>query len=268
MKSIKLSVLLPLAAALSLCAVSCGNNSRKNKELSQEEVNQQKTALADSVLAIVDEYAKQYQNYIEGSFQFDQFALSEKEKLVKPEYLLEPKIADLLLTKAQKVNGLAIYLTQEPVRRLYGMPVDEVRTVIVKLAAEIGYPIDKEYLESDSPMSEKVRKEYQSCKDRGELQYFWQFQRASVITTKYIISQNPDLFFNKINQEQWSAFHSRVMLSGKAAAELSKYDHSFDILLPTTDADEFDKFSSLEYVRSRNNSRSAQIQQQYYNLFK
>jgi len=56
------------------------------------------------------------------------------------------------------------------------------------------------------PLSEKIKKEYEACRERGDLAYFWQFQYAIMIETGYIIAHNPELFFSKITEEQWQAF--------------------------------------------------------------
>lgn len=270
MKKAQLFIRFFLSVAVLLPVVSCGSRDRKSKNLSQEEIRQKESALADSVLSIIDDCAQKYQSRVDESFRFNDLVLTAKEKLVKPEYLLDVKTADLLVTRSQKISALAIYLTQEPVRELYDMPVDEVKALIIKLAVDLGYPVDKDYFERGTSISAKVRQEYLRCKEKDEIDCFWQFHRAAVISIEYVISQNPELFFSKINPRQWAAFQERAIVSGKAARELAVYDRTFESLLPVIydEGEDISKYASIEYVKGRYSASSARLQQQYLNLFK
>jgi len=79
--------------------------------------------------------------------------------------------------------------------------------------------------------SEKIRKEYEACKERGDLAYFWQFQNAIIAEIVYVIAQNPELFFSKITEEQWQAFVMKTDKKNKAMFELAKYDDEMAVVL-------------------------------------
>ena len=92
-------------------SISCKNNKNaENNEATAEVVEAAKTILADDVLATIDEFV---QTYVNEAGKIDVAAvisssLTEEEKLIKPDYLLEAAQANELVTKSQKVNALAV----------------------------------------------------------------------------------------------------------------------------------------------------------------
>jgi len=91
-------------AVLAVLTISCKNT--KTTEPTPEEIQAQKVALADSVLAQIDEYAEQFSKTRDG-YLLNLFALTDEEKIIKPDYLLEPSEVSKFITKTQKVNALA-----------------------------------------------------------------------------------------------------------------------------------------------------------------
>jgi len=217
---------LTLFAYVAICCammVSCKN--AKTTEPTPEEIQQQKQALADSVLAQIDAFVDEFIQASEKGFHFDNLELTEEEKKVKPDYLLEPSFASTLVTKSQKVNALAIYIVDCAVRKIYGMPLYETKEVIAKLAIELNHANDDDFItDYEMPESEIIKKEYEICKDRGDLAYFWQFHYAFVSEMSYIVSNNPELFFSKITEEQWQAFISRFMTVVRGVEKVASYD--------------------------------------------
>jgi len=216
---------LSLFACVAICSammVSCKN--AKTVEPTAEEIQAQKQALADSVLADIDALAEQFSESQSKSFGFKFLELTDNEKLVKPDYLLDPSVASTLVSKTQKVNALAIYFVDNNLRTLYEMPCDEVKEAMAKLAAEVNFPVDVEYLTGDAPASEKMEKQYEICKERGDLAYFWQFEYALLSEISYVMANNPELFYSKITDEQWQTFNNRFKTIVRAVEKLAKYD--------------------------------------------
>jgi len=83
--------------------VSCKNNNKKtqSKNPSQEEVQEMKQALADSVLAEIDAFADQYSDAASKAFRLQAMELTDDEKQVKPDYLLDPSLVSKFVTKSQ-----------------------------------------------------------------------------------------------------------------------------------------------------------------------
>jgi len=225
-------ILIALAMVAALTIVSCKNNKKsKNQEPTQEEVQEMKQALADSVLTYIDDCVEKLCDATSKSFRIKTMELTDAEKMVKPDYLLDPSIAATLVTKTQKVNALAIYATELGVRKIYDMPQEETKEALAKLAVEVNHPTDMDFLTSDIPVSEKIKREYEICKERGDLAYFWQFQFAVMSEMSYLVSQNPELFYSKITDEQWQAFSSRFITSINVIESLAKYDEDMSELL-------------------------------------
>jgi len=224
-------ILIALAMVAAISVVSCKCCSKKSQEPTQEEIQLQKQALADSVLAEIDALVDQFAKESSNSYRIRTFELTEEEKMVKPDYLLDPSEAKNFVTKSQKMNALAIYGIECTVRRLYDMPCEEVLEVLAKLAAEVNFPVDMDFQRSDAPVSEKVKKCYEAFKERGEIADFWQYHNAILVEKGYLVAQNPDLFFSRITEEQWQSKSAARKTWLKAIEKLAPYDPEMAQLL-------------------------------------
>jgi len=217
-------ILIALAMVAALTTVSCKCTSKKSQEPTQEEIQAKKQALADTVLAKIDEFAEQYWENTSKSFRFRTLQLTDAEKMVKPDYLLDPSVANNLVTKSQKINALAIYDVEQGIRKIYDMPCNDVEEVIAKLIVDLNAPLNNEDLLSESPVSEKIKAYYDACKERGDVALFWQFEEAVGTEINYLLSQDPDLFFSKMTEEQWQNYYKGRCFCFWAVDELAKYD--------------------------------------------
>lgn len=219
----KYYILVALAMLAAFTMVGCKN--KKSQEPTPEEIQAQKQALADSVLAKIDSLADYLIDTKSKSFSFHMFELTDAEKLVKPDYLLDPAEANKFVTKSQKISALAIYHMEMIVRDLYDMPVDEVKEAIARLAADLNFPDVQDMANvKEKPISERMREQYSKCKANEDLATFWQYREAIITELNYLTAQNPDLFFSKITEEQWQAFCLHRATAIEAIETLSKYD--------------------------------------------
>ena len=225
MKKYYLFIALAMVAAMT---VSCKNKNVKNtasEDADEEVVEAAKTILADDVLAKIDEMAKPYFDSF-GKSNFSDIIsshLTEEEKLVKPDYLLDPSEVNNLVTKTQKINALAILIADRTVMKAYEMPVEETTEAIGRLMAEVGAPISVEDPEKKTT-SEKISSQYEKCKESGDLPLFWQFHYAMANEFSYIISQNPDLFFRNISDEQRNFLRNQFRTCKEVVKTLAEYD--------------------------------------------
>ncbi len=220
--------IIALVAICATMAISCKN---KANEPTPEEIQAQKVALADSVLAEIDALVDQYCDASSKAFRLQAMELTDIEKMVKPDYLLDPSLSGTFVTKSQKFNALVIYIIEDGIRKIYDMPREDGQEAIAKLAAELNYPFDTDFSVSDQPVSQKTKARYDAFKDRGELASFWQFEIALIAEIDYIISHNPDLFFSKISEEQWQQYYHRKTTRLQAIEKLAKYDDEVALLL-------------------------------------
>lgn len=225
MRKYYLFIALAMVAAMT---VSCKNNNKKAKEAADataEVVEAAKTILADDVLATIDELA---QSYINDGGELDfatiiSSALTEEEKLIKPDYLLEASQANEMVTKSQKLNALAILMVERPVRIAYGMPTEDTDEVIARLVADVNDPVSFDDEMSLTP-AEKIKMAYEAHKERGDIADFWQFGFAAQIESGYLISRNLDVVFRNLNEEQFATLNERFITVKNAASILAEYD--------------------------------------------
>ena len=224
----KKTFLIIAFTACALVAASCGNNksSKTEQNKTDEEITEAKIELAEDVLATLDSLE---QKCVEAGADFEDVigiitsALTDKQKMVKPDYLMDPARTLDLLSLRQKVNALAILLTERPLREAYEMPLEEVDAAIARLYVEVGSPVPANMCK-DLPVSDIVKLAYKICKANNELCYFWMFDNAVQYNLLYLISFNSDTFFNNITPEQYEAFNTRIHNAGKAAQQLAEYD--------------------------------------------
>lgn len=225
----KKSYLLIALAVVAAMTVSCKNSNSKKSEKQGETkdiVAVAKVILADDVLATIDQLAETYITSAEPGDILSQVVsdLNDKEKLLKPDYLLDPAETYNLLTRKQKINALGTMLPERIVREAYDLPMDEFKAAAARLMADVNFPISMDMVNKEIPFSERVKKAYEVCKERGDLSYFWQFEFAVINSTFFLISRNPDLFLRNVTEEQYLAFDKRFRSLRSALLELAKYD--------------------------------------------
>ena len=72
------------------------------------------------------------------------------------------------------------------------------------MVAEINDNLDVDDFKNMTP-SEVVKKDYELCKERGDLAYFWQFAFAVQQELPFLIAENAEVFFRSITDEQFNA---------------------------------------------------------------
>jgi len=223
-------ITMAMVAALTTVSCKCSSNKSEQQEPTQKEVQEMKQALADTVLAEIDEIAERYWDAQGKSSIIQSTILTDEQKMIKPDYLLDPSIANTLVTKSQKINALAIYVVDIAVCKVYDMPYEELQEVAVKLAADLNVPFDVQFSNGNAPLSEKIKATYNACKERGDVSLFWQFENAGIYETNHIISQSPEVYLGKITDEQWQAFYKARHARLDAVDKLAKYDKEMALL--------------------------------------
>lgn len=126
-------------------------------------------------------------------------ALSDKEKMVKPDYLLSPSLASKAVTLAQKYSILEMLCVDRIVMELYDMPTGETDAQLARLLADINDPAMQTYVSSErnsgcafsaEAHSKLVEDEYNS----NRANFFWQGESAALVETMYILTRDVDRF--------------------------------------------------------------------------
>ncbi len=234
-------ILLAASAVALFNFVSCRNAGKTDSQKPSEQ-DSTKVELAQEVLSYIDSlagfYAATAENYEQSAPAFTA-GLTDREKMVKPEYLLDPRMANQLITRNQKINALAILITERPIRLAYGLPVDATDEAMAKLAADLHHSVPFDNIR-DKSASDCIREHYEDCRSNGDLAYFWKFTFALQCNLIYLISENCDRFFDNVTDEQYDIFFQRWASTLKAAKLIAEYDSEMAGMM-----DIYDKYSFI-----------------------
>lgn len=223
-------IFIALAVVAVLAAESCKNR-KSNQELTSEEINEQKVALSDSVLAKIDTLAANYFSAKDGFFTPFKSILTDANMLDRPDYLLDPSVANTLVTRDQKINAIGIYFIDYIVRNIYNMPLGEAKEAIARLAMDVNYSIPIDKYDDGAELSSIIREAYDQCRENGEINCFWQLEYAMLAEVDYVIASCPGLFFYKVADEQWVNTSKAWGELLSIIAELAKYDEEMASIL-------------------------------------
>ena len=131
-----------LLAAVIMAMPSCKNNNKANQQQDDDysqATSQELTAEALEVdMANLIESAKKIKAVPFIKSQKDgKLVLSDKEKMVKPDYLTAPEAAAELVTLNQKYRAVGILTSDKSIAELYDMPVTGYSENILKLLTDI-----------------------------------------------------------------------------------------------------------------------------------
>ena len=149
--------------------------------------------------------------------------LTKEEKQVKPDYLLNPAVAEEATTLAEKYRMLSALTVDKKIAELYEMPVDDYNKAITKLAADVNDPSFKA-IEDANTIYETSTILYDEMEKNGRINYFWQLAAASLVEELYVANQNADKFLSVFDDEAASSITFRVVLILDAINRLSEYD--------------------------------------------
>ena len=149
--------------------------------------------------------------------------LTEQEKQVKPDYLLDPAVAENAVTLAEKYRTISALSVDKRIAALYDLPTDAYDAAISKLAADINDPSFKA-IEDATTIHETTQELYNAMSENGRINNFWQVVSASLVEQIYVLTQNTDKFISVFDDESASNVTYRVVLLTDAIERLAKYD--------------------------------------------
>ena len=149
--------------------------------------------------------------------------LTKEEIQVKPDYLLNPSVAEEATTLAEKYRILSALNVDKKIAALYEMPTEDYDKAISKLVADINDPSFKA-LDDNASVFETTSTLYDSMNENGRINQFWQIAAAGLIEQLYIANQNSEKFLSVFNDEAASNVSYRIILILDAVDRLSTYD--------------------------------------------
>ncbi|MCQ2168586.1 MAG: hypothetical protein MJY69_08010 [Bacteroidales bacterium] len=196
--------------ALAIVAMpSCKNQNKKSEGTETKEISQKEALLQEDLKINVEnlvESAKKIKSVpFAKTLPDGTVALTDKEKMVKPDYLLEASVANNLVTLSQKYRTVAMLTADKIVADLYEMPTTEYKTAISKLIIDLGDDAVKDFAdtnwedkgESDAAIGKLVDAEYAA----GRSNFFWEATTAFLVEQLYVITRNIDKFMPMFTDE-------------------------------------------------------------------
>jgi len=168
--------------------------------------------------------------------------LTDEERQVKPDYLLNPAIAQNTTTLSEKYRVLSALQVDREIANLYGMPVKEYDAEITKLVAAINDPSFK-VLDDSEGVYEGSQDLYRAMDENGRINYFWQIVSTSLVEQMFIISRNSEKFLSSFTDETASNVSMRIALIQDAINRLTVYDPE---LVPVAEA--FDPLTVINAI--------------------
>ncbi len=153
--------------------------------------------------------------------------LTDEEKQVKPDYLLDPAVAENAVTLSEKYRMISALSVDKQIAALYDMPTDEYQKAIAKLVADINDPSFKEIQDANT-IYETTQTLYDAMNQNGRINYFWQLAATSLVEELYVMTQNTDKFIASFDDEAASNVTYRIVLLIDAINRLTQYDSEIE----------------------------------------
>ena len=201
-----------MAIAVVLSVASCKNNNKKQAQ--EAEAVDYSEATAEKILA--DEINVDLANLVESAKKIKPVAflktqkdgklvLSDKEKKVKPDYLIAPESANDLVTLSQKYRAVGMLTSDKIIAELYEMSTNVFNEAIFKLLKDINDPALEAFFTLPPMDIETNREAFATFVDdeynEGRINFFWEGIAALTVEQVYILSQNIDKFLPAFTDE-------------------------------------------------------------------
>ena len=221
----KLSILAIAFAAVVFAA--CGGkkseqaaeNADSLKSFEQQQIEASIKMNLDSIAAEIGKL-KQLPFLAEGD---EGLKLTKEEKQVKPDYLLNPAVAEEATTLAEKYRILSALNVDKKIAAMYEMPTEDFDKAITKLVADINDPSFKA-IDDANTLYETSNTLYEAMDENGRINFFWQMASAALIEELYVANQNPDKYISTFTDEAAANVTFRIIIILDAINRLAQYD--------------------------------------------
>ena len=203
----KLTIILLAAAAL-VAVPSCKNQNKQGeaKDYSNATAAEINAEALEVDMANLIESAKKIKAVPFLKSQKDgKITLSDKEKKVKPTFLIAPSAANNLVTLNQKYRAVGMLTSDKAIAELYEMSFADYSDAILKLLADINDPALKNFYTLPSIDIESDREAFKVFVDEeykeGRINYFWEGVSAGLVEQLYILTRDIDRYMPMFTDE-------------------------------------------------------------------
>lgn len=124
--------------------------------------------------------------------------LTEKEKMVKPNYLYDLSSTNELIDLIQKYRAVAVLGVDQVIAEKYEMPTAGFKASIAKLVLEIDDPAFSEFAKTvwdeNGPVNDAISALVDGEYEAERARYFWEFIAAGLVEQTYVLTENMDKF--------------------------------------------------------------------------
>ncbi len=220
----KLTVFAVALAAMTFAACG-GNKSAQTAEETDSVKSFEQEQIEASIKMHFDSLANELGNLKQLPIveKDGKISLTDEEKQVKPDYLLDLAAADNAMTLSEKYRVLSAIEVDKELAKLYEMPVEDYDKAIGKLVADINDP-SFQAVEEGATVYEASQALYDAMNENGRINYFWQIVATSLVEQLYITSQNSDKFIASFTDEAAANVTFRIIVIQDALDRLTEYD--------------------------------------------
>lgn len=224
----KLALFL-LATAL-VALPSCKNQNKQAAEQPEQQLSQQDKYLAEELkanLAALAESAKQLKPMRSAAIVDGTLKLSDQEKLVKPDFLLDPACVNDLVTLSQKYRAIGMLQIDKTIAKLYDMPTADFDAAIAKLLTEMNDTAFQDgfakFDNKECTFEQFISDVYDKEVAADRLPYFWEAVVAPMVEQLYAATRNVDKFMVMFDDETASNITYNFILVHENVSRLVKY---------------------------------------------
>lgn len=230
MKKLFISMLCISALVL----VSCGNKASKKKDavVEPKEVSAQEQYLTEDLILKMNDLitslgdfglVPQMRAIFDGKVE-----LTEKEKQVKPQFLMPLEKADELITLSQKSKALGVYFVDKSYAALYGIPTEPYDAILTRLSVETDNQGILEEPDINIEINASDTKDWvvsmgNELLEKEKINQFIETAAAGVLENIYILSQDLDRYIVFFDDESASEISLRFVYLLEAANDLLPY---------------------------------------------
>lgn len=215
---------LPVLFCLCACTGNKTNNSTTLTASENTELQETVVSHLDSLAGILCDSTQLAS--IHSIFDTNAMQLTDEQKMVKPDYLLENKDFESLVTLSEKYRAQAMAMVDSRVVKLYGLDdSSDYEAYVERLQADIA---DKAFEDmkltghKDLFEPETYVQLYNEMKQAGRLQYFYESTSAMVVETLYILTKNDKAIVSQLTDEQTQALVHHLSAVTEATALLAQ----------------------------------------------
>lgn len=211
MKKLSL-IILALAVVL---APSCKNFGKKKVAEAEKPTNE----VSVQEQYVTAEFQYNLEQLIESTSQMNQapfvtktangdYSLTDKEKMLKPDYLLPTDNTDSYITLSQKYRAMAMLAVDKMIADLYGMDINSYDAAMTRIGIDINDDAMRDFGKSlenkDITFGDAVKEFSQKEYEAGKAPLFWEAVTASLVEQLYVITKNINKFMPMFTDESAS----------------------------------------------------------------